>query len=114
MDTAWMPIMGPIKTCLPLGVLFLLIQGISEIFKSWDRFIFARMFGRGSFLWGDPIWVPKDSNDAEMERLLQVLEDSLNDLTHQADIYCGHQRMDPAPNDNEPVIPAANLRGSGK
>ncbi len=35
MDTAWMPIMGPIKTCLPLGVFFLLIQGISEILKSY-------------------------------------------------------------------------------
>ena len=35
MDTAWMPMMGPIKTCLPLGVFFLLIQGISEILKSY-------------------------------------------------------------------------------
>ena len=35
MDTAWMPIMGPIKTCLPLGIFFLLIQGISEILKSY-------------------------------------------------------------------------------
>jgi TRAP-type mannitol/chloroaromatic compound transport system permease small subunit len=35
MDTAWMPYMGPIKTALPLGVLFLLIQGVSEFLKSW-------------------------------------------------------------------------------
>jgi TRAP-type mannitol/chloroaromatic compound transport system permease small subunit len=35
MDTAWMPIMGPIKTCLPLGVFFLIIQGISESLKSY-------------------------------------------------------------------------------
>tara|TARA_B110001454_G_scaffold4646_1_gene4329 strand:+ start:1739 stop:2344 length:606 start_codon:yes stop_codon:yes gene_type:complete len=35
MDTAWMPIMGPIKTCLPLGVFFLIIQGISETLKSY-------------------------------------------------------------------------------
>ena len=34
MDTAWMPYMGPIKTVLPLGVIFLLIQGISELLKS--------------------------------------------------------------------------------
>jgi TRAP-type mannitol/chloroaromatic compound transport system permease small subunit len=27
--------MGPIKTALPLGVLFLLIQGVSEFLKSW-------------------------------------------------------------------------------
>ena len=35
MDTAWMPHMGPIKTALPLGVLFLLIQGVSETLKSY-------------------------------------------------------------------------------
>ena len=85
-----------------------------KVFKSWDRFVLARMFGRGIFLWGEPIWVPKDAYDVEMERLRQVLENSLNDLTHQADIYCGHQRIDPAPNDNEPIIPDENIRESGK
>ena len=35
MDTAWMPIMWPINTCLPLGVFFLIIQGISETLKSY-------------------------------------------------------------------------------
>ncbi len=35
MDTAWMPMMGPIKTCLPVGVLLLLIQGFSELLKSY-------------------------------------------------------------------------------
>ena len=34
MDTAWMPIMGPIKTALPVGVVFLLVQGVSELLKS--------------------------------------------------------------------------------
>ena len=35
MDTAWMPYMWPIKTCLLIGIIFLLIQGISELFKSY-------------------------------------------------------------------------------
>ena len=35
MDTAWMPYMGPIKSALPVGILFLLIQGISEFLKSY-------------------------------------------------------------------------------
>ena len=35
MDTAWMPFMWPIKACLWFGILFLLIQGISELFKSY-------------------------------------------------------------------------------
>ena len=34
MDTAWMPHMGPIKTVLPVGIVLLLIQGVSELLKS--------------------------------------------------------------------------------
>ena len=34
MDTAWMPHMGPIKTALPVGIVLLLIQGVSELPKS--------------------------------------------------------------------------------
>lgn len=33
MDTAWMPYLGPIKSCLPIGVAFLILQGISEVLK---------------------------------------------------------------------------------
>ena len=35
MDTTWMPIMWPIKSCLWFGIVFLLIQGVSEILKSY-------------------------------------------------------------------------------
>ena len=35
MDTAWMPLMWPIKMCLLIGIIFLLIQGISELLKSY-------------------------------------------------------------------------------
>ena len=35
MDTTWMPFMWPIKTCLLLGIIFLLIQGVSELLKSY-------------------------------------------------------------------------------
>ena len=35
MDTAWMPYMWPIKACLWLGIVFLLVQGISELLKSY-------------------------------------------------------------------------------
>ncbi len=34
MDTAWMPYVGPIKSALPIGIIFLLIQGVSELLKS--------------------------------------------------------------------------------
>ena len=35
MDTTWMPYMWPIKSCLLIGIIFLLIQGVSELLKSY-------------------------------------------------------------------------------
>ena len=35
MDTTWMPYMWPIKTCLWFGIIFLLVQGVSELLKSY-------------------------------------------------------------------------------
>lgn len=34
MDTSWMPLLGPIKSCLPIGIAFLIVQGVSELLKS--------------------------------------------------------------------------------
>ena len=42
MDTAWMPYVAPIKSALPIGVFFLLVQGVSELLKS----IYAATRGR--------------------------------------------------------------------
>ena len=33
-DTAWMPLLGPVKSSLPVGIAFLILQGISELLKS--------------------------------------------------------------------------------
>ena len=34
-DSTWAPIVWPVKTALAVGVLLLVIQGVSEIIKSW-------------------------------------------------------------------------------
>ena len=34
-DTAWMPLLGPVKATLPFGIAFLILQGISETLKAW-------------------------------------------------------------------------------
>jgi len=41
-DTAWAPLLGPIKSTVPIGILFLTIQGVSELLKS----IYAASRGR--------------------------------------------------------------------
>jgi TRAP-type mannitol/chloroaromatic compound transport system permease small subunit len=33
-DTAWMPLLGPLKSCVPVGISLLILQGISELLKS--------------------------------------------------------------------------------
>lgn len=41
-ETALMPLLGPIKSCIPITALFLVIQGISEVLKS----LYAARTGR--------------------------------------------------------------------
>ena len=33
-DTAFMPLLGPVKSCVPIGIALLLIQGVSELLKA--------------------------------------------------------------------------------
>jgi TRAP-type mannitol/chloroaromatic compound transport system permease small subunit len=42
MDTTWMPVMWPLKICMPIGAFLLLIQGISELFKTYYAFVKGR------------------------------------------------------------------------
>lgn len=72
-----------------------------KIFRSWDHFFLAGLFGKGVFLWGDPIYVPRDADAAEMERLRLELENSLNTLTRLADDKCGREPVEPEGNDPE-------------
>ena len=42
MDTTWMPVMWPLKSCMPIGAFLLLVQGISEVLKSYYAFVKGR------------------------------------------------------------------------
>lgn len=73
--------------------------GVSRrrILKSWDRFIIALPFSRGVFCWGNPIRVPRNSSDADIEQARQSLEDALNSLSETADRLCNQEPIAPAP-----------------
>lgn len=58
--------------------------------RSWDRFRIAMPFTSGIFLWGQPIFVAKDNDDAGLERCRLQVEESLNRLAAQADDAMGH------------------------
>lgn len=52
-----------------------------KIFRSWDRFHLPLMFGKGTLIAGEPIWVTSDS----MQEAQQRLEDALQKLTEIAE-----------------------------
>ena len=63
---------------------------------TWDRFCLALPFSRGIILAGEPIDVPRDATEAELERLRRLLEDRLNALTAAADEHFGQPTVEPA------------------
>ncbi len=60
--------------------------------KSWDRFLVAWPFGRGVFVWGEPISVPKIADAATLEEHRQAIEQALNVATAEADRRMGTKR----------------------
>jgi lysophospholipid acyltransferase (LPLAT)-like uncharacterized protein len=68
-----------------------------RVFDSWDRFILPLPFGRGVFLWGSPMTVPREADDAALETARRLLEERLNELTHRADAMLGQPQIEPAP-----------------
>ena len=63
---------------------------------SWDRFVIALPFSRGVYLWGQPIHVAADADEAAMERSRLLLEERLNALTADADRMVGAAPIEPA------------------
>jgi len=44
-------------------------------------------FSRGLFLYGDPLWVPREADDVALEAARLDLERVLNRLTDQAEAF---------------------------
>lgn len=70
--------------------------------NTWDRFLVPKPFGRGVFIWGDPILIPRDASDDQVASFNQLLETRLNDITAEADRRMGHVPIEPASANNEP------------
>ncbi len=60
-----------------------------KMFQSWDRFVLPRPFAKGVFIWGEPIEISKEADDASLEAARQELEAALTRLTKQADDLSG-------------------------
>lgn len=71
----------------------------ARVLATWDRFFLPLPFGRGVVIYGEPITVPPDADDATLEAARATLEARLNDLTAEADRLCGRPPVAPAPYD---------------
>lgn len=64
---------------------------------SWDRTLVPWPFGRGLFLYGEPIRIPRDAGEEQQERARRSLEQVLDQLTDEADRRVGIAVEDPRP-----------------
>jgi 1-acyl-sn-glycerol-3-phosphate acyltransferase len=62
-----------------------------RILPSWDHFHVALPFGRGIFLWGEPIEISPDSGEAELKQARALLEERMVEMVREADRRVGHE-----------------------
>jgi hypothetical protein len=62
-----------------------------RILPSWDHFHVALPFGRGIFLWGEPIEIAPDSGEAELEQARALIEERMVEMVREADRRVGHE-----------------------
>lgn len=62
-----------------------------RVLSSWDRFHLAEPFGRGVFIWGEPIEVEAELDEAGLERARLQVETRMNDMAEEADRRVGSQ-----------------------
>lgn len=60
------------------------------LLNTWDRLIIPLPFGRGAMIWGEPITVPRDADEATLAALRAKLEEELTRVSVEADISTGH------------------------
>ena len=63
-----------------------------RVLATWDRFHLALPFGRGVFLWGEPIEIAPDLDEDGIERARLLVESRMNRLAEDADRRVGHAR----------------------
>jgi lysophospholipid acyltransferase (LPLAT)-like uncharacterized protein len=63
----------------------------AKIFSSWDRFMLPFPFTKCRMIYGRPVAVPDDVDQAGLEKCRKALEDELNRITALADSAFGHR-----------------------
>lgn len=58
-----------------------------KLFASWDRFMLPFPFSPLVVIFGEPIIIPLQASDKELEELRLKVENSLNELTQRCDLW---------------------------
>ncbi len=62
------------------------------VLNSWDRFIIPKPFSKIVYSLGEPLWVPEDADEEELEKCRKLLEDRLNDEAKRCDEKLGNEK----------------------
>lgn len=54
-------------------------------FASWDNFILPFPFCKVVYLWGEPLFVPRDADPDRMEECRQLLQERMRQITEEVD-----------------------------
>jgi hypothetical protein len=86
-----------------------------RVLRTWDRMHVALPFGRGVFIWGEPIEVEPDLDEAGIERARQHVEARMLDMVAVAESRVGHGPVPtPAPGIDIAGIEAPAKLAAGK
>jgi lysophospholipid acyltransferase (LPLAT)-like uncharacterized protein len=67
-----------------------------RVLGTWDRFHLALPFGRGVYLWGEPIEIAADLDEAGLEQARRLVEERMVEMVREADRRVGHAEL-PSP-----------------
>ncbi len=89
------PIYFAKKTGAPIYPLTYASKKHKTLDHSWDKMIVPKPFSKITLIYDDPIIIPKDATEKEMEQYRIKLENSLNHISKEADIAVGIDPIKP-------------------
>jgi lysophospholipid acyltransferase (LPLAT)-like uncharacterized protein len=64
-----------------------------RMLATWDRFHLALPFGRGVYLWGEPIEIAADLDEAGLENVRRLFQSRMVEMVREADRRVGHEGL---------------------
>ena len=68
-----------------------------RMMRSWDRMLVALPFGRGAFIWGEPIMLDARLDGEDVERARREVERRMLDMVAEAEARVGREWTPPPP-----------------